>query len=225
VTVGFEAQTASSTFTTTSPFNFNHAGIAPKGLVVGVDMITAAGNVSAITYGGVSVPIILNKNSGNVQSEDGRALIAFLGSGIPVGTKQVSVTNNGLGTQCQVCVVTLTAGNDTEIGDSEFLTGVVQSPSVVLATANQALRIGALYTGFGQVANVVIGSGMTVIGNHSNGFRTSRHDRQTTPSSGSFTFGYTTGVAAEVALVVLAIQEAQSHHGGGGAVRRHPTMR
>lgn len=206
--VAFDAQTISAQFNNT-PFTFNHTPAGtPRGVTVGIDFFVGTGTASAVTYGGVAMTQVISVQSGNALGENGRAEIWFLGTGIPTGVQTVSITHNGSGIINKASCVTVTAAADTEIGDSDSVTGVVDDPSLTSTSSVTALRHGVIYTGVGDISGVTAGAGLTAIGFTTNGNRTSRHDRQTTPSSGGFTFGYTTVSTDEVALAVVAVQEA-----------------
>lgn len=206
--VAFDAQTITGTWNG-SPETFVHTPVGtPRGVTVGIDFFVGTGTASAVTYGGVAMSQVISVQSGNANGENGRAEIWFLGTGIPTGAQTVSITHNGSGIINQASCVTVTAAADTVIGDSDSVTGVVDDPSLTSTSSATALRHGVIYTGVGDISGVLAGAGLTAIGNHTNGNRTSRHDRQTTPSSGGFVWGYTTTSADEVALVVVAVQEA-----------------
>lgn len=205
MTVAFDAQTFPSPLGG-SPSDFTHTPVGtPRGVTVAVTMIVAAGTVTSVTYGGVAVPVVLDKISSNSQGEQGRAWIGFLGSGIPTGAQTVRVTHNGSGFLTSASCVTYTAGANTEVGDSAFTVTDTTTWTVTTTSSGSALRHGAFFSGYDSAR--LLGAGMTAIGAHSNGFRTGQHDRQTTPSSGAFAFGYVASVLTEGALVVVAVQE------------------
>lgn len=204
--VAFDAQTFSSQ-AGASPYTFSHTPVGtPRAVVVTVVFVTDAENVSAVTYGGVAMASVQNQVSGG--GESGRSAVYFLGASIPTGMQTVSVTHTG-SNATQMSAVTMTAAGDTEIGDSDFDTGTQQNASIVLTTAVSALRVGAIYTALDGLGGLTALTGMTLIGQYSSGFRTTMAHRQTTPSSGGFTFGYTTNVSTDLALVGVAVQEIQ----------------
>lgn len=204
--VAFDAQTYSSQ-AGASPYTFSHTPVGtPRAVVVGVVFVTDAENVSgAVTYGGVTMTPDQNQVSGG--GESGRSALFFLGASIPTGMQTVSIPHTG-SNATQMFVVTMTAAADTEIGDSDFDTGAQQNASIVLTTAATSLRVGTIYTALDGLGGLAPLTGMTLIGQFSSGFRTDMAHRQTTPSSGGFTFGYTTNISTDIALVGVAVQEA-----------------
>lgn len=204
----FTAGGSGQNFTTTSPKTFTTTPTtAPRAVLVAI--VQDAGTddtITAVSYGGVALTRIIR--AVDAAGEIGTAEIWFVGSGIPFpGTQTVSITHTGLATTKTPFAVGYEAGGNTEVVDSDKVEGDVSNPSVALDSgAVEAIRVGAVFSGHNAPSSLAVLTGMTAVSTVDFGTTSGRYDRQTSNSTGSFTFGYTAG-GDDTALVGIAIAE------------------
>jgi hypothetical protein len=221
LTIAHDAATQSATWTTTpDPFTFNHTPVGtPKGVVVMITINAESGadGITGVTYGGVSMTRITNGFAQDTDTEPGSAYIYFLGASIPTGTQTVSIDHTaGAGVKI-ACCVTVTAAADTEVSTSGKIDGDATDPQIALDSgANSSLRYFVINSGLPAPSSLTLISGMSAVASTDHGARTTRFDRQTSPSSGSTTVGYTAAID-DVAMVAVAIKESA----GGAPVKIH----
>lgn len=198
---------------TPNPMVINHVGgTTTRGVLVFVGQWsgTASDRVVGITYGGVAMTRI--GRAVDTAGEIVAIYCYFLGASIPTGTQEVAVTHDGtsdsnIGAQ----VFTVTAYSGATLADTAVVaSGVVQedqaNPQVALDSgAGLAVRYGELFSGHNSAASVVKLSGMTDVEAHwEQGTLVQTFGRQTSPSTGSFTMGYT-ATSEDVAYVAVAV--------------------
>ena len=151
-------------------------------------------------------------------TEPGRSYAYFLGASIPTGIQTISMSyNTGTVESGHAVCCTQTAGADTAVAVSGVAQENQANPQIVLDSgADSALRYCHIYSGLVGPASLTILSGMTAIHNHDFGPACDLTDRQTSPSTGSFTIGYT-AASDDVAMVAFAIKEVTAV--AGSAVR------
>lgn len=206
--VAFDASSESGTFTSTDPMTWTHTPLGtPRGVTVIFTSIQETPTISAVTYGGQALTLV--RRVDQTGGEPGWTAIYFLGTGIPTGAQTVSIDHNGDGVQKRAACVTVTAAADTEIGADGGNQATSGNPQVALTTTPVSLRVVGLYATNDATNAYTALAGQTTIFNFSSGFRGLRVERQTTPSSGASTIGFTTTGAGDddYAVVGAAIQE------------------
>ena len=124
--VVFDAATASVRTAATNPWTFTHTPVGtPRGVLLSCVYATSATNVdfwTSASYGGVAMTRItactyhVSKGAG----EFGGGGMFWLGSGIPTGAQTVSISiAAGTPLGMEFCLVSMTAGADTEILDAQ----------------------------------------------------------------------------------------------------------
>ena len=210
--VAFDAATESVRTATTDPYTFSHTGrAAASGGVQGVLVfiianITSADEVAGVTYGGVALSEVVRAS--DTAGEPGDVQAWFYGGGLPGGSQTVSVDFTSATTiDHHITCVTLTGDSRLEVVDSDEVNENVADPSVTLSYGGRTcITVGALFTGFAQPSSAVVLSGMTAVHDHDLGSQATRVDRQTTPGTSDFTFGYTMATD-DVAMVAVAVSE------------------
>lgn len=213
--VAFDAASESHTGTTGSvsvaSFNWTHTtGASPSGVVVfAINRTSTANDVTAVTYGGVSMSVVPGGRAVDATTEIGACQLWFLGSSIPSGNQTVVVTRNNNTNNIYAVAFTVTADTDTE----------VYLPGIVLLQDNQALseqnvddgspgtnslRFAAAMTGLGTLpaagANSTIGPTCDI---GSSGYVSAY---ETTAGQGSRPVGFT-GLSDNLAAVHVAVRE------------------
>src|SRR6266705_129908 len=81
----------SGTEFTASPGTWTHVNNG-NGILVGVTTFNLINTVTAVTYGGVTIPFIDAQASNDISGEGGIALYGLVGPTVPTGTNTVSVS-------------------------------------------------------------------------------------------------------------------------------------
>lgn len=204
----FESHTGTTGSTSTTQFQWTHTPTGtPRGILVLTFYNSSADGNSAVTYGGVTCTPVTGGRAVDTATEPGDAKAWFLGSGVPTGSQNVVVftTNNGF-TKYGVSIA-LTADADTEVTGTPILLQENGSctEQAINTGATTAQRYAAINCGLAATATT--GGGSTTLHNIDLGSRGDWTVRQTTPSSGSGTVGFSMDVADDRAAVHLAIGE------------------
>jgi hypothetical protein len=162
--------------------------------------------ITSVTYGGVAMTRV--NTAKDTVDEPGGSYCYFLGSGIPTGAQTVSIDHTATTTTKIAVCITITADSDTIVAASGIVENNVADPSVALDSgADVAIRYACLWSGNTSPTNLAVFAAFTEMSNHDFGVNCGEIERETTPSSGSVTAGWT--VASEdVGLVALAIKES-----------------
>lgn len=188
--------------------SFSHTPVGtPRAVIVGV-VDNGTTLVTAVTYGGVALARV--DSATDTGGENGCCDLWFLGENIPTGTQTVAIT----GAHDECYVATFTADADTEIAAVGTRLTVDQAdPQIAVDSGTRsALRVAVLYSG--QNAP----SGATVVANTTSdmaedlGNETGFGSHQNSPSTGSFTIGWTSTIE-DVAMVAAAIAEKEARAG------------
>lgn len=198
--------------TTPDPKTWSHAGASSgvKGVIV---FLTAAGastdQITSVSYGGVSMSrIATNGFSVDSAGEPGTSYCYFLGASVPQGTQTVSVDHTATTNEKYGCSITVTGAYDTFVAASNKRDGDIANPQWALDSgARTAIRYAHIYSGLGVVGNVAPLANMSALVSEDMGAFLARTDRETTPSSGSTTVGWTS-TSDDVAAIGVAIAEA-----------------
>lgn len=152
--VAFDAFTANAN--QTADFAFNHTPVGtPRAVIVWVvETGATADHIAGITYGGDAMTEVSGSPNILATGETGIVYCYFLGTSIPTGTQSVSVDTTATSNYIAYCV-TLTAGADTEIVDSD---GTINSTSITNPTATLSL------SGKTSWAGIALHSGAQAVG-------------------------------------------------------------
>lgn len=209
--VAFDAQTASAVFTTTTPFTFSHTPAGtPRGVFVMIHSTGVGGNEDSIngtvSYGGVTMTRV--QYAQDTATEFVAAWIYFLGSGIPTGTRTVSISHTGITSEKKAICLTVTAGGDTDVVASAKIQANQANPSTVLANgADTGLAVAVFASGLNALSSITLPTtGMTSITTYDVSNTCATFDRQTTPATGNFTAGYT-AATDDVAFAAASVRE------------------
>jgi hypothetical protein len=199
-----DTATESATFTTTTPHTFTHTPVGtPRGVLVTIDHGTPQTDViTSVTYGGVAMARV--STAADAAGEDGRVYAYFLGTGIPVGAQTVSIVHSGSATVKHAVAISVLAPSDTCITGVGTLSADQANPQLALPSEMVGQRYCVIYSGKDTVSDLTPLAGMTAVHDHDFGTFVSRVDRQTTPSSGTYTIGYT-ATSDDVAMIAIAI--------------------
>jgi hypothetical protein len=178
--------------------------------------------VTGMTYGGSAMTRVpTNGFAVDTNTELGSVYAYFLGSSVPTGTQDLVVGGTTTGSLRVVVCITLTAAADLEIVASGMVQENAANPQIALDSgAVSALRYCCVFSG-----NTNAGTNFTLLSDQSTvqdsdfGAQSMRTDRQTNPSTGSFTVGYTAS-SDDVAMIGVAIAEVA---GAGTTTLRYYT--
>lgn len=197
-------------FTTTSPAVIAASPVGGDPRAVALAVVhngASAQTVTAVTYGGVAMSRV--EFAVDALGEAGTAEIWFLGTGIPTGDQDFSITHGGAASVKWPVGVGYLAATDTEAPVFGKLEGDQADPQIVLNTAVDAIRIAVILSGHNAPSSLAVITGMSAVTTHDFTSQSARYDRQTSNSTGSFTIGYTATIE-DVAMVAIAIQEVES---------------
>jgi hypothetical protein len=210
MTVAFDAQLDLGSFTTTTPDDttFTPAG-TPRGIVVVIAQNASSTDIiSGVTYGGDTMDRIAT--AADTAGETGRVYVYFLGTSIPTGAQTVSIAHSGAATVKWAACYSVTAGGDTEIGDFGSVAENAANPTIALDTgATTSIRFGIVHSGRNARIDLTAFAGMEAWADGPTidyGNQVAIAGRESSPSSGSFDFGYTV-VDDDIAMVAVAVQE------------------
>lgn len=181
----------------------------PKGVLIFVIRSgTAANDVSALTYGGVPVPVVPGGLAVDTLGERGMSQAYYLGSGVPPGPQSVSVTYAA--DLHYTVVITLAAGIDTRV---HFPSVQTAQEDGALAEVNlddgspgtSSLRFAGGHSGLATFPSA--GANSTLVAVNDSGLSVSAGVcRETTPGQGVRPVGVS-GTSDDRAVVYLAIRE------------------
>ena len=157
MSIAIDATSESHTGTTGSAseasFSWSHSGgtsPAPKGVLVFTFVNANADDATAVSYGGVNVPVAKDSSLNNIRAVDtavepGDCKAWFLGSGVPTGTQTVVVTRNNNANVMYAVAITVTSSQDSDV-----YTG---SGGIVLVQEDAALTEKAVTDGSSGTGN------------------------------------------------------------------------
>lgn len=209
MTVAFDAAKASSGWTSSpDPFTFNHTPVGtPRGVLVLIGGANSADLITGVTYGGVTMTRTPNGRAVDSVGEALSTYAYFLGSGVPTGTQTVSVDHTASGHAKIAFCITFTAGDDTEIVIDNILQGDQADPQISLDTNTRvSLRCFVVGSGHNAPSSLTLISGMTSVGSGTDGAKSIVCGRETSPSSGNTTVGWT-ATSEDVAMVAVSVAE------------------
>ncbi len=193
---------------TTDPQTWTHTPVGiPRGVAVAIVHGTSStDHVVSVTYGGVALTRKIRAT--DTAGEDGAAEWWFLGSGIPTGAQTVSVDlSSGTTDDMHFVSVTVTANADTEVIDTDSLSGDQADPSVTLQYGGRyGLAVAALYGGGAAPTNFTPNANCTTMQDFDFGNFYSRTIRQTTTGTADFAIGGT-ATSDDVAYAAMAMAE------------------
>lgn len=205
-TVSHDAVTDGGTFTTTTPATFTHTpNGTPRGVLVFVEHGTPSTDiVTSVTYGGVTMTRV--GIAQDAAGEPGAVYAYFLGKGIPTGAQTVSIVHSGSATVKHASAVSVTAPGDCAcVAGASVLTADQANPQIAVDTGSSVgVRYDVIYSGLDDPTSLTILAGMTALVSKDFGAFSSRVDRQTAASSGSYTIGYT-AASDDVAMLAFGI--------------------
>lgn len=212
MTIAFD--TTTNVAAGTGNLSWTHTPVGtPRGiLVLIVQDITAADQITSVTYGGVALSAVagsplLHTNG----SEDGAIYGYFLGSSIPTGNQTVDITVSAGAAKRAVCY-SVTAAANTEIEDTTADdTGTVANPSVnvTLASGVSAFVAGVLHSGQNSPTFVAEIANTTLVLEYDFGSACGVWSRRTNieTGAGDFAIGWT-ATSDESAILAVAIKES-----------------
>lgn len=205
-TIAHDAATEQAATIGSTQFNHTPSG-TPKGVLVYIFHVGGLTATYDVTYGGVPLTRIgYGAFSGGTNAV--RAIAYFLGSNVPPGTQEVSVTEKFGGERpAHIVCVTVTANSD-QIRVADVVEAGAPStanPQVTLGSGSQsALRYVGVMSGLSSPSDLTPLSGQSVVHTHDFGSTSSRVDRRSGSDTGSVTVGYT-AAAANYAVVGVAL--------------------
>lgn len=217
--VAHDAATESHTVTTPSlneaSFNFSHNPVGvPRGVLIytiSYHLTTPTDVVTAVTYDGVNVPVVVGGMTVDTADEPGRVKTWFLGSSVPTtdpATVVVTRTNNNVSVYA-ICI-TVTAAGDTAV------TGILlEQDDQALTEENiddgspgsDSVRYVGLFSGHSAIASIPPGANSTALASIDIGAQMLAAVRETTAGQGARPVGFV-ATSEDVAAVYLAIKEA-----------------
>lgn len=201
--------TSASNFNDTNPQVFSHAtGNSPRGVVVILGHDTTTDRVTGVTYGGAALTRVVRVATATA----GSIYLYFLGSSVPTGAQNVSVSKNASQGMFVVSHTFLGAA-DLEVVDSDSLSATQTDPQLTLQYGGRScLTALGLFGADGETSVWTLVSGLTALAAWDWGTTNSKHAVQTNATTADSTVGYTAASRA-VALAALAIGEVVA---GGG---------
>lgn len=196
----------------------------PRGILVLVSQnVTAADQVTKVTYGGVEMEeIVLSPELHTEGSEDGALYGYFLGKGIPGGKQEVVITVSGAASKRAVCF-SMVAPGDTRIEDTTILdSSGTANPSVSLTTGTgvECAIYGMLHSGHDAVTSIAAGAGFTEVLEHDFGSQTASWIRRTANGTGGAVTVDWTATSEEAGVLGVAVGLVRDH----GLVSAPPTV-
>lgn len=210
MTVAFDAAVTANQGT--GDFSYTHTPVGtPRGVIVLVSQHDIVGDVTAVTYGGVSMTEVSGSPAIRDAGEDGQVHIFFLGSSIPTGAQTVAITTSGTYAR-HAASITLTAGADTEVVDTTAATGSAQSPTATLSLGGRDSFCAEVWWDAGvAISNKDPLTDWSVIDEEQFASLTSGGTyRYNTIGSADVTFGYTSGGSQPYAMLGIAVSEVEA---------------
>lgn len=207
--VAFDATTELGTATTGALTGTHTPSGTPRAIVVKIAHNTEANDlITGVTYGGVAMTRV--GRATDTATEPGRVYMYFLGASIPTGAQTVTVSHTGNSTVKWAVVESYTAAADTEVGSAATINENTNNFTHSLTKLAEGMATGVVYTGAAAPGDLTPGAGISAVHDHDFGNSAARADRETSASSGSFSWTYTVGVSDDAAMVVVNIQEIGS---------------
>lgn len=206
MTVTFDAVTEN--IQAADPQDFTHTPVGtPRAAAVFIAHNTISTDiVVGVTYGGTSMTRVVSHV--DTAGEPGRSYAYFLGSSIPTGAQTVSIDRTQNTQSVVAYAVTWTAAGDTEVIDSDGISGGdPANPQVTLSYGGrEAVSAGIIHSGINLPANLTELGDQTRMGDHDYGNQIVVCSRLTTAQTADDTFGWT-AAAEDVAFSAIAIAE------------------
>lgn len=201
-----------STSASVSSFSWTHTPVGtPRGVLVFVyNMDNASGDVTSVTYGGVTVPAVSGGVASDSAGEPGRTSAFFLSSGIPTGAQTVVVNRNNNANVMDAVAITVTAGGNTAVHEAGIV--LIQGDGTV---AQQSVTDGSPGTNsvrfaggfFGHQNPPTAGADSTEVFTRDIGAQANVTVRETTAGQGARNVGMSSGTSDDQAIVHLAVKE------------------
>jgi len=214
MTVAFDAATTNES--ALDPHDFTHTPVGtPRGVILlGTSNGIGAGDfIVGITYGGVSMSRI--KYAASASAEPGQSWIYFLGASIPTGAQTVSIDKNSAST-LQAVSVTLTAGADTEIVDSDSTVTEAADPQLTLQLSGRSsMAFACIHSGANAPTDLTAIADQTALATRDWGTKSSVYTRTTTAQTADDTIGWTAlidDVSMSAAAIAEVVAAAGRHH-------------
>jgi hypothetical protein len=208
VSVGFDAATLSSHFTSVSAFTFSHTPSGtPMGVVIalGADLSDTDHINGTVSYGGVATSRITF--AADTAGSTGGAWLYHVGASIPTGIQTVSISHDASAVTKVAACITFTAARDTYVSASSRTFENQADPNVLIDSGStEGMGIVALFSGRNTVSGGTVLANMTSGNSHDFGSEVWRWDYETTPTTSSRSLGYTM-TSDGVALVAGIISE------------------
>lgn len=203
--VAFDASTSGS-ITTTASVSHTPVG-TPRGVKVSVVIDDKNNTVSGITYGGVAMVQVAGSPSDEWVTNNTSVIVYFLGSGIPTGTQNATVTVSAGTAIKRVTVETWTAARDTAIQDTTVILATTANPSGTLSLGGVACGCSiAFYSGINIVTGITPLTNWTARDEHDFGANTAGSYTYDTIGTTDVTMGYT-AANDHVNCIGVAIKE------------------
>ena len=199
-------ETTSTFGASPDPFTFSHTPVGtPKGVIVFIAHSADVDTIVGVSYGGVAMSRVLRAS--DAAGEPGSCYAYFLGSGIPTGAQTVSIDHNGGANAKYAQCITITAASNTAVQASGKIDGDTADPQIALNSGSAtAIRYACTYSGLPNITDLTSIGGFTDVHSWDQGASVRVSQRETTPSSGSTTCGWT-AANDDVAMVALAVIE------------------
>lgn len=213
-----ESHTGTTGAASVASFTWTHNPVGtPKGILVFVvNMDSATGITSSVTYGGVNLIMSTNGVAADTATEAGRCAAWFLGDAAAIAGRSgnaviVNRTNNS--NVMYAVSITVTATGDTVLHEPGVVVlqedGTLAEQSVTDGgSATASVRYAGGMSGLNSVPGV--GASSTALQSIDIGNQTAATCRETTAGTGARNVGFSSGTSDDRAMVHLAIREAKS---------------
>jgi hypothetical protein len=209
MSVGFDAATLSSQFTSVSAFTFEHTPSGtPSGVVIalGADLSATDHINGTVSYGGVATSRITF--AADTAGSTGGAWLYHVGASIPTGAQVVSISHDASAVTKVAACITFTAARDTYVSASSRTFENRADPTVLIDSGStEGMGIVALFSGRNTVSGGTVLANMTSGASFDFGSEVWRWDYETTPATSSRSLGYDMTSSDGVALVAGIISE------------------
>lgn len=204
---------------TTDPWTFDYTPAGtPRGIVVAVvHGATATRHAQSVTYGGVSLALIVE--AADTANEPGNASLWFLGSSIPTGTQTISVDlDSATADDIHFVVWELSGSRDLEVIDFDELNENAANPTVTLQSGGRVkISICAMYGG-GAAPGGTLATGNTLDHTFDIAAFYSQTCYETTVDNADHTIGWSTLGTDDLALVAIAVAEVNATQSAAGGI-------
>jgi hypothetical protein len=158
MSVGFDAATLSSQFTSVSAFTFEHTPSGtPSGVVIalGADLSATDHINGTVSYGGVATSRITF--AADTAGSTGGAWLYHVGASIPTGAQVVSISHDASAVTKVAACITFTAARDTYVSASSRTFENRADPTVLIDSGStEGMGIVALFSGRNTVSGGII---------------------------------------------------------------------